>query len=164
MIFNITMLKQQYEQSKGRREFGKWAFAIGTFGLGALYLWATTRVIPEGEIGLRETASGKMVLLSPWASFNFPWESYPESPVSLSEKVIKLGPYKIITVDTGYVAKTFNSGRLEILDVGQHLISDASHTIHELISIKQETKKLEEVNASTSDNVGNTPRGCTLSD
>lgn len=47
-----------------------------TLGLGGLYLWATTRVIKEGEVGLRQTASGKMVLLPPGRHSNFPWESY----------------------------------------------------------------------------------------
>ena len=65
-----------------------------------------------------------------------------------------MGPYKIITVETGYVAKTYNRGVLEILDVGQHIISDASHIFAELIPTKQETKKLQAIVASTRDNVG----------
>lgn len=144
----------EYETSKGSRELYKWLFSVGTGGLGAAYLWATTVVIQEGEIGLRKTATGKMVLLPPGRHSNFPWESYPVDPVSLSKKIIKMGPYKIITVDTGYMGKTYNNGTLEILDVGQHVIEDASHSFDGFISTKMETKKLHAVTASTSDNVG----------
>lgn len=144
----------EYEQSKGSRELYKWLFSVGTFGLGAAYLWATTVVIQEGEIGLRKTASGKMVLLPPGRHSNFPWEHYPVEPVSLSKKIIQMGPYKIITVDTGYKGKTYNSGTLEVLDVGQHVIEEASHSFDGFISTKMETKKLHAVTALTSDNIG----------
>ncbi len=154
MILNMTDIQHDYENSRGRREIGKYIFSIATMGLGALYLWATTSIIREGEIGLRRTATGKMVLLPPGRHSNFPWENYPVEPQSLSDKTIKMGPYQIITADTGYVAKTFNKGKLEILKEGQHIITDASHTFQEFISTKQETKKLHEVIASTSDNVG----------
>jgi len=154
MLFNLQEIKEQYNASRGAREIGKWAFALGTFGLGGLYLWATTNIIREGEIGLRQTASGEMVLLPPGRHSNFPWESYPSETKSLSSKAITMGPYKIITVDTGNVAITNNRGVLEILEVGQHLITDAAHTFKKLLSVKQETKKLHEVNAYSSDNVG----------
>lgn len=150
----MNIIKCEYDESKGRRELGKWIFSIATFGLGGLYLWATTQVIQEGQIGLRQTATGKMVLLPPGRHSNFPWETYPASCQSFSKKIIKLGPYQIITVETGYVAKTYNQGTLEILPVGQHLIKNASHTFEGFIPTKQETKKLHEVVASTSDNVG----------
>ena len=154
MLLDIDQLKADYEQSKGNRELKKWVFGIATLGVGALYLWTTTKIIRDGEIGLRQTAGGKMVLLPPGRHSNFPWENYPKYPQALSNKIIELGPYKIITVDTGYVAKTFNKGKLEILGVGQHLISDAAHSFESLIPTKQETKKLHAITASTSDNVG----------
>lgn len=154
MKLDMNKIKKDYDKSKGWRELGKWAFAIGTFGLGGLYLWATTEIIKEGYIGLRCDASGKMILLPPGRHSNFPWESYPIAPQSLSKKKIELGPFKIITVDTGYKAKTSNCGKLEILDEGQHLLTDASHVFESFIAVKQETKKLEEVTAYTSDNVG----------
>ncbi len=159
MLLDMHAIKREYETSKRYRELGKWAFALGTFGLGALYLWATTEVIPEGHIGLRESANGKMQLLPPGRHSNFPWESYPVSPKSLSGKKIEMGPYKIITVDTGFVAETYNRGNVEILAVGQHLIREASHTFKGFISTKHETKKLHEVIAATRDNVGLTLNG-----
>jgi regulator of protease activity HflC (stomatin/prohibitin superfamily) len=135
-------------------ELWKYVFSIGTFGLGALYLWATTSIINQGEIGLRRNSRGDMILLPPGRHSNFPWETYPVEPQSLSKPEIYLGPYKIISVETGYIAKTVNKGKLEILEVGQHILEDASHVFNSFIAVKQETKKLEEVNAYTNDNVG----------
>ena len=156
MLLDMNAIQSEYQANKGQREWGKWLFAVATFGLGGLYLWGTTIIIPEGMIGLRQSATGKMVLLPPGRHSIFPWESYPVAPQSLSERTIILGPYKIITVQTGFIAKTFKNGVLEILSEGQHLISDAAHIFNPrdgYISVKQETKKLHEVIASTSDNV-----------
>ncbi len=154
MKFDLESIKQNYNQSKGRREAAKWLFGIATFGLGGLYLWATTTVIKDGEIGLRSNARGEMILLPPGRHSNFPWESYPCKPQSLSKDNIQLDRYKIITVSTGQVAQTSNHGKLEILTEGQYLITDPSHVFHGFVSTKQETKKLHAVVASTSDNVG----------
>ena len=156
MLLDMNAIQSEYQANKGQREWGKWLFAVATFGLGGLYLWGTTIIIPEGMIGLRKSATGKMVLLPPGRHSIFPWESYPVAPQSLSERTIILGPYKIITVQTGFIAKTFKNGVLEILSEGQHLISHAAHIFNPrdgYISVKQETKKLHEVIASTSDNV-----------
>lgn len=154
MQLNMSEIQQQYEKSRGWREVKKWAFAIGTLGFGALYLWSTTSIIKKGEIGLRRNSRGEMILLPPGRHSNFPWETYPVEPQSLSKKEIHLGPYKIISVETGYIAKTFNRGKLEILQEGQHLLDDASHVFDSFVPVKQETKKLEAVTAYTSDNVG----------
>jgi|GEM_PF-2292263 len=152
--FNLNDIKKKYNDSKGRREAAKWLFGIATFGLGGLYLWATTTVIKDGEIGLRSNARGQMILLPPGRHSNFPWESYPCKPQSLKDNNIQLDRYKIITVSTGQVAQTWNHGKLEILTEGQHLIDDPSHVFEGFVSTKQETKKLHAVVASTSDNVG----------
>lgn len=122
--------------------------------MGALYLWLTTSIIRQGEIGLRCNNRGELILLPPGRHSNFPWESYLVRPYSLSRKSIQLGPYKIISVETGYIAKTFNQGKLEILTEGQHLLTDASHVFDSFVAVKQETKKLQAVTAYTSDNVG----------
>lgn len=155
MNFDIDAIKHNYQTQKSPyRELGKYIFSVCTFGLGALWFWATTRVIKEGEIGLREDARGNMILLPPGRHSNFPWESYPAPVQSLADKYIKLGPYKIVTVESGYVAKTLNRGVLETLAEGQHLITDAAHTFEGYIPVKQETKRLEKVTAYTKDNVG----------
>lgn len=156
--FNLNQIKHTYktQHSTWKREVGKWLFAIGTFGLGALYLWATTQVIREGEIGLRCDAKGNLILLPPGRHSNFPWESYESKPKSLSNDLIVLGPYKIITVQTGFVAKTFRNGNLEILPAGQHLITDAAHTIQKdvvFLSVKEEAKTLDDIIVVTSDNI-----------
>lgn len=154
MLFEIDEIKKDYAQSKWKyRELSKWAFSLGTLGLGGLYLWLTTKVIAEGQIGLRQSAYGKFVLLPPGRHSFFPWES-SWKPQWLSNKSIEMGPYKIITVETGEVAETYNKGKLEILKAGQHLILEASHTVKSIIKVKQVTKKLKEVVAATSDNIG----------
>ena len=153
MIFDIEGIKQDYNNKRGWREAKKYAFAIGTLGLGALYLWATTLIVREGEMGLRRDARGKMTLLPPGRHSNFPWEDYPVNPMSLSEEVVRLGPYTIVTVHTGKNAKTYNNGILDVLSEGQHLLDHANWTLDKMISIKQETKKLSPVIASTQDNV-----------
>lgn len=150
----MAQLQKDYENAKGWREVQKYAFAIGTFGLGALYLWATTSIIKQGEIGLRRNNRGEMILLPPGRHSNFPWETYPVEPQSLSEKILHLGPYKIITVESGYIAKTLNQGKLEILEEGQHVLKDTNHVFDSFISVKQETKTLHPVVAYTNDNVG----------
>lgn len=154
MKLDMDQIQRDYEKSRGWREFKKYAFAIGTFGLGALYLWATTSIIKQGEIGLRRNSRGEMILLPPGRHSNFPWETYPVEPQSLSKRQIFLGPYTIISVETGCIAKTFNQGTLQILKEGQHLLKDASHVFHGFVGVKQKTKKLEAVTAYTSDNVG----------
>lgn len=153
MTLDMNVLKNEYEQSKGWREVKKWAFAIGTLGLGALYLWSTTVIIKEGEIGLRRNSRGQMTLLPPGRHSNFPWESYPEPPQSLSRDHIALGPYTILTVHTGFVAKTYYDGTLVILEAGRHLMRSATHKFNAFVSIKQETKELPSVVACTQDNV-----------
>jgi regulator of protease activity HflC (stomatin/prohibitin superfamily) len=154
MQLDMAQIHRNYEISKGWREFKKYAFSIGTLGFGALYLWATTIIIKQGEIGLRRNNKGEMILLPPGRHSNFPWETYPVEPQSLSEKEIHLGPYTIISVETGYIAKTFNQGKLEILEEGQHLLQNASHVFSGFVAVKQETKKLKAITAYTSDNVG----------
>jgi len=153
MKFELDKIKQDYEASKGFREVSKWIFGIATLGLGALYLRSTTCVIKDGEIGLRSNARGEMTLLPPGRHSNFPWEDYPCRPQSLAKTYIELERYKIITVQRGQVAQTSNHGNLEILQEGQHLIMDPSHVFNNFVSVKQETKELDQVSASTSDNV-----------
>lgn len=154
MNLDMQQLQLDYEKRRGKRELGKWIFSIFTLGLGALFLWAKTRVIKEGYIGLRSSARGEMILLPPGRHSIFPWENYPVVPQSLAKSVISLGPYTIVTVATGDIAKTLNKGTLEILDEGQHLLTDAAHIFKEFIAIKQETKRLDKIIAYTSDNVG----------
>lgn len=151
--FSIQELKNQYRDATVGRTFFKYVFAFMTLGLGALFFLASTRIVKEGEVSLRRMANGKMILLPPGRYSNFPWEEYIDSPKSLAEKQITLGPYKIITVDTGFVAQTSNGGRLEILKEGQHIITDPSHTFQQFISTKQTVKELKDVVATTRDGV-----------
>ncbi len=151
--FSVEDLKKQYRDATVGRVFFKYIFAFMTLGIGALFFLATTRIVKDGEVSLRRNANGKLILLPPGRYSNFPWEEYIDSPKSLAEKQISLGPYKIITVDTGFVAQTSNGGRLEILKEGQHIITDPSHTFQQFISTKQTVKELKDVVATTRDGV-----------
>ena len=90
---DMAQIQKEYEDSKGLREYMKYAFSILTFGLGAIYLWLTTKIIQQGEIGLRRNFRGEMILLPPGRHSNFPWETYPIYPQSTSmpQGDIKLG-------------------------------------------------------------------------
>ena len=151
--FDMDEIKQQYNTSKGPREFFKYAFSFLTLGIGAFFFLGSTRIVKDGEVSLRRTATGKLVLLPPGRHSNFPWEEYVGTPQSLSEKSIVLGPYKIITVDTGFVAQTSNKGKLHVLPEGQYIITDPSHTFQQFISIKQAVKELTDVITTTRDGV-----------
>lgn len=155
MKFNISTVKEEYQKNRSNwRSIGKWLFSLLTFPVGPWLLWKNTVVIREGEIGLRRTGTGEMVLLPPGRHSNFPWESYPVGIKSLASDEIKMGPYTIVTVESGNVGKTLHKGKLQILGEGQHLLTDASHLFKEAISIKEETKGLHQVQAYTADNVG----------
>lgn len=156
--FDLEALKLDYKANHSTwiREASKWAFGIGTLGIGALYLWMTTSIIKEGQIGLRRNARGELILLPPGRHSNFPWEAYETQPQSLSKNVLELGPYKIINVQTGYVAKTSRFGIVEILKPGQHILRDAAHKFdakNGFISTLEETKTLPAVKAMTSNGV-----------
>lgn len=155
MQFKIEDIKAEYENSRTwQREAGKWLFSICTLGLGGIYLWATTRIIANGEIGIRESLNGDMILLPPGRHSNFPWESYPYGPQKISESYIEMGPYKIFTVKTGYAAETNKHGILQMFEPGQYIIRDQAHTFGRTVSTRLETKKLDKVQAYTQDNVG----------
>lgn len=129
--FNMHEIKANYQRDHSPfREFGKYLFSICTFGLGALWFASTTVVIREGQIGVREDARGKMTLLPPGRHSSFPWESYPSPVQNLSQPVIYLGPYSIITVTTGNIAQTINKGVITILEAGQHLLEEADHFLN----------------------------------
>lgn len=154
MNFNIADVTYNYQRNHSPyRELAKYLFSICTFGLGALWFAATTIVVREGQIGVREDARGKITLLPPGRHSNFPWESYPAPVQDLSQSVIKLGPYTIITVPTGSVAQTIDKGILTILEAGQHLLLSADHIFKSFMSIKQETEELKKIQACTNDGV-----------
>lgn len=159
--FNLETLKQTYKATYSTRwrELGKWIFSIATFGLGGLYLWATTLIVKEGEIAMRRNARGEMILLPPGRHSNFPWESYvrakpaprpspaPQGVVTsdrpgeetdfwgrwtvpISENFIQFGPKTIFTVKTGQVAKTYLHGELAVFPEGQYCLEDSAHVVN----------------------------------
>merc|ERR1719389_1091725 len=72
----------------------------------------TIVVVPQGFVGLA-TDMGQPVLLPPGMH---QWESSTmvfKKCVDLTEPIIQLGPYTLLTVDKGYEAVTQNNGKQE---------------------------------------------------
>lgn len=67
---------------------------------------------------------------------------------------VQMGPYRLLTVDVGTVAKTYYNGELVILDAGRHILDSTkhNHTFVEFIDMKQQTVEVK-MRAATNDNV-----------
>ena len=84
-------------------------------------------IVPQGFVGLAEDM-GQPVLLPPgmhqWSSSTMVFKKC----VDLTEPIIQLGPYTLLTVDKGYEAVTQNNGKQEVLAGGEvHLLSHRNH-------------------------------------
>jgi len=74
--------------------------------------------------------------------------------VDLTEPIIQLGPYTLLTVDKGYEAVTQNNGKQEVLAGGEvHLLSHRNHKFEKFISCKIQTDDLKRIEVMTGDNV-----------
>jgi regulator of protease activity HflC (stomatin/prohibitin superfamily) len=67
---------------------------------------------------------------------------------------VQMGPYRLLTVDVGTVAKTYYNGTLVILEAGRHILDSTkhNHTFVEFIDMKQQTVEVK-MRAATNDNV-----------
>ena len=78
----------------------------------------TVVTVDQGFVGLAWDL-GQPVLLPPgvheWISDTLRFSKY----ISLSDPVIEIGPYTLVTVDDGYAAITINNGKLNILSGGK---------------------------------------------
>jgi hypothetical protein len=93
-------------------------------------------VVPQGYVGLAEDM-GQPVLLPPgmhqWSSATMHYDRC----VDLTEPVIPLGPYTLLTVDKGYEAVTQNNGKQEVLAGGEvHLLTHRNHKFEKFITCK----------------------------
>merc|ERR1719198_1000163 len=110
-------------------------------------------VVPQGFIGLAEDM-GQPVLLPPgmhqWSSATMHYDRC----VDLTEPVIPLGPYTLLTVDKGYEAVTQNNGKQEVLAGGEvHLLTHRNHKFEKFITCKIQTDDLKRIEVMTGDNV-----------
>eukprot|EP00397_Hematodinium_sp_SG-2012_P013594 GEMP01013810.1.p1 GENE.GEMP01013810.1~~GEMP01013810.1.p1 ORF type:complete len:488 (+),score=101.92 GEMP01013810.1:165-1628(+) len=109
--------------------------------------------IDQGFIGYAMDR-GQPVLLPPGIHF---WESDTlrfENAIDLSQNVITLGPYTLVTVDEGYSAVAQNNGKQHILSGGQvHLLTHRNWKFEKFMSEKIQTDGLGLIVATTADNV-----------
>jgi len=110
-------------------------------------------VVPQGFIGLAEDM-GQPVLLPPgmhqWRSATMHFDSC----VDLTQPVISLGPYTLLTVDKGYEAVTQNNGKQEVLAGGEvHLLTHRNWKFEKFITCKIQTDDLKRIEVMTGDNV-----------
>lgn len=132
--FKLADLKINYKTSHStwRREVFKYVFSIATFGLGSLYLWATTLVVKEGEVAMRRNARGEMILLPPGRHSNFPWEAYvPEKLAPQSRSVTPTGAQTLLRqrgLSADRSLQNFGWARY-IVPVSENFIRFGSNTI-----------------------------------
>ena len=110
-------------------------------------------VVPQGFVGLALNV-GQPVLLPPglhqWKSATLQFDRN----IDLSQAVIPIGPYTLLTVDRGYEAVTQNNGRQEVLPGGAvHLLTHKNWKFEKFISRKIQTDDLQRAEVMTGDNV-----------
>jgi len=113
----------------------------------------TIVTVQQGMLGYASDM-GQPVLLPPglhsWTSETLVFERM----IELSEHVIELGPYTLLTVDEGYAAITQNNGQQVIFDGGHtHLLTHLKWRFEKFITLKIQTDDLEKIQAASADNV-----------
>merc|ERR1719261_1129000 len=97
---------------------------------------------------------GQPLLLPPGMHY---WESDTitfQKNIDLSEPVINMGPYTLVTVDEGYSAVTQNNGRMVCLRGGQvYLLTHRNWKFEKFMSEKVQTDDIPMQTMSTADNV-----------
>jgi regulator of protease activity HflC (stomatin/prohibitin superfamily) len=69
------------------------------------------------------------------------------------EQVITLGAKKIIVVNTGQVAVTYDQGHLKVLTSGRHVIDSATHIFDHFLSTKERTFYLSSCSKESADHL-----------
>eukprot|EP01023_Acetabularia_acetabulum_P030495 TRINITY_DN2869_c0_g1_i12.p1 TRINITY_DN2869_c0_g1~~TRINITY_DN2869_c0_g1_i12.p1 ORF type:complete len:597 (+),score=129.90 TRINITY_DN2869_c0_g1_i12:236-1792(+) len=110
-------------------------------------------VVDQGFVGLGWD-NGQPILLPPGIH---EWQSdtlFFNKLIELKSNVIELGPYTLVTVDEGYSGITQNNGRQVILDGGKvYLLDHRNWKFEKFISLKIQTDNLQQIKATTADNV-----------
>jgi len=113
----------------------------------------TIVIVEQGYVGYAMD-NGQPVLLPPgihvWTSESL----YFERSYQLSDHIIKLGPYTILTVDEGYAAVTQNNGKMSILEGGKtHILNHKNWKFEKFMTLKIQTDDLEKIKATSADNI-----------
>ncbi len=113
----------------------------------------TVVIVNQGELGYA-TDRGQPVLLPPgvhsWTSETLKYEKTH----NLSNHLIRVGPYTLVTVDEGYVSISQDNGKQKILPGGKtHLLGHMNWKHEKYLSLKIQTDDIESIEATTADNV-----------
>lgn len=113
----------------------------------------TIVTVPQGYIGYC-TERGQPILLPPgmhqWRS---PVLQFVRL-VDLTDSVIALGPWTLLTIDQGYMAVTQDNGKQVILDGGSvYLLTHRNWKFERFVSTKIQTNELTRIEAASADNV-----------
>jgi regulator of protease activity HflC (stomatin/prohibitin superfamily) len=113
----------------------------------------TIVTVPQGFIGYC-TERGQPVLLPPgmhqWRSSVLQFVNF----IDLTDAVIPLGPWTLLTIDQGYMAVTQDNGQQVILDGGSvYLLTHRNWKFERFISTKIQTNELTRIEAASADNV-----------
>lgn len=109
--------------------------------------------VQQGFVGLADDR-GQPILLPPgmhqWRSDTMRHVSF----IDLASSVIKIGPFTLLTVDEGYSAVTQDNGCQKVLDGGHtHMLTHRNWKFEKFISLKIHTDDLQQIKATTADNV-----------
>lgn len=116
------------------RFLGTIGFALTGFGIP--YLFGKSFTVRQGELALTWN-NGEPEIYGPGLHYLVsPLHNY-HSSVPINQKIINLGPIKIITVNEGEIGVSRNNGRLEILRPGRHVLESATHIFEEFKSLNQ---------------------------
>jgi regulator of protease activity HflC (stomatin/prohibitin superfamily) len=98
--------------------------------------------VNRGQVGLAWQDNIPLFLEEPGVhSFDTPTFNFVKH-ASVTDKVIELGTKKIVTVNSGEVAISYDSGELRILHPGRHVIEDAAHKVDGFLPILQKSVRL----------------------
>jgi len=98
--------------------------------------------VNRGQVGLAWQDNMPLFLEEPGVhSFDTPTFSFVKH-ASVADKTIELGTKKIVTVNSGEVAISYDSGELRILHPGRHVIDDAAHRVDGFLPILQKSVRL----------------------
>jgi len=109
--------------------------------------------VSQGFIGLAFD-HGQPIILPPgihqWKSDTLKFKEF----IDLSDPVIRIGPFTLLTVDEGYAAVTQDNGRQCVLAGGNtHMLTHRNWKFESFISLKIHTDDLGPFSSTTADNV-----------
>lgn len=109
--------------------------------------------VDQGFVGLA-IQQGQPVLLPPGLhQWDSPTMVFKEI-IDLSSKLIKMGPYTLVTVDQGYAAITQDNGKQKVLEGGKsYMLTHQNWKFELFLTQKMQTETIGPVEVSTGDNI-----------